>query len=147
MTNTTIEEGNALITYDPSGLFHIPATATHEERVTLGQMIGLFSGPSEGLNLHYDETIEVKGVIFYPASIIDQRTGEVRDGTRVVFLETSGRCLSSFSAATLRFVQQQLLPVFTTDQKPGMLSGPVKILIHRQKTQSGGIPTYALQLV
>lgn len=136
------------IRYDSASLLGATITpeSTHEERLAAGRAIGAFMGASEPMDHYMKEIVSVVGVLCHPAEYIDQNTGEVKNTIRTVFVLADGKRLSSLSGAIVRFVESQLLPLFTRTGNYGNLTGPVKIKLAAQMTR-GGKNTYAPEIV
>lgn len=145
------ESHNVEIKYDANFGFAITPETPHTERLEIGRTIGQFKGASTPMDVAMDQTVEVIGALYHPASLITY-SGEEKHGTRVVLLLSTGVRLSSFSDAIKRFVDQDLVPLFAAEVRASdgfllaKLTGPVSVLLERQPTKKGG-PTYAPRVV
>jgi hypothetical protein len=98
-----------------------------------------------------DQVVDIIGAMYHPASLTTYN-GELKQGIRSVFLLADGKILSSFSDAIKRFIDQDLVPVFTKNllQKGDCLlvelMGTVSVQLDRQPTKKGGA-TYAPHVV
>ena len=88
-----------------------------------------------GAVFHGDYVRDQEGTII---QIIDEETGEatLKTGLRTI-LRTDRGLLTSTSPVTAKWVQDDLIPLFTTDGQMGDLIEPVKVRIENVKTKSG----------
>lgn len=125
-------------------------TATFAERRAVGAIHGRFTGPTEKLDQYLKKpgTVPLIGFLIHAATLTDRNTGDIRDVLRTVLLLEGDRRLSTTSATVVRYIRQNLIPLFGLDDNLcfALFPEPVTIRIDAQET-SRGLPTFALQIV
>lgn len=139
MTSLSIQEQADALAESGSGIW-VPFTPeSREDKATLYNAL---SSTGAKLNDYVGDTIEVKTMVIQGCRFIDEETGELSNGSRLILVGPEGQIYKSTSRGMIR-AAVQLVEMFGT---PDQWGAPLCITIERVQLRKKGY-TYNFKVV